>query len=61
MGALTLNGQPVRSFADQKPDGGAFSYQDPYAETGLKVTTQYDQDGKLLGLSAEVTPLKEAD
>ena len=35
MGALTLNGQPVRSFADQKPDGGAFSYEDPYAEDGL--------------------------
>ena len=61
MGALTLNGQPVRSFADQKPDGGAFSYEDPYAETGLTVTAQYDQDGKLTGLSAEVTPLKEAD
>lgn len=53
MGALTLNGQPVRSFADQKPDGGAFSYQDPYAETGLTVTAQYDQNGNLTGLSAE--------
>lgn len=61
MGALTLNGQPVRSFADQKPDGGAFSYQDPYAEDGLAVHTEYGWDGKLLGLSAEVTPLKEAD
>lgn len=53
MGALSLNGQPVRSFADLQPSGGAFSYQDPYAETGLTVTAQYDSDGKLTGLSAE--------
>ena len=53
MGALSLNGQPVRTFADLRPDGGAFSYQDPYAETGLTVTTQYDRDGNLIGLSAE--------
>lgn len=53
MGALSLNGQPVRTFADLHPDGGAFSYQDPYAETGLTVTAQYDQDGNLIGLSAE--------
>lgn len=53
MGALTLNGQPVRSFADQKPGGGVFSYQDPYAETGLAVTAQYDRDGKLIGVRAE--------
>ena len=53
MGALTLNGQPVRSFADLRPDGSAFSYADPYAETGLTVTAQYDQNGKLTGLSAE--------
>ena len=53
MGALTLNGQPVRSFADLRPNGSAFSYADPYAETGLTVTAQYDQNGKLTGLSAE--------
>ncbi len=53
MGALSLNGQPVRTFADLHPDGGAFSYQDPYAETGLTVTAQYDQDGNLTGLRAE--------
>ena len=53
MGALTLNGQPVHSFADLRPDGSAFSYADPYAETGLTVTAQYDQNGNLTGLSAE--------
>ncbi|MCI9215058.1 MAG: hypothetical protein HFF75_07330, partial [Oscillospiraceae bacterium] len=53
MGALTLNGQPVRSFADLQPNGGVFSYQDPYAETGLMVTTQYDVNGNLVGLAGE--------
>ena len=53
MGSLTWNGQAVKSFADLKPDGGAFSYQDPYAEFGLKVCTQYDADGNLTGLRAE--------
>lgn len=53
MGALSLNGQPVRTFADLHPDGGAFSYQDPNVKRGLTVTTLYDQDGKLAGLSAE--------
>ena len=53
MGALSLNGQPVRSFADLKPDGGTFSYEDPYAQEGLTVCTEYDENGKLTGLSAE--------
>ncbi|MDE7219888.1 MAG: peptidoglycan DD-metalloendopeptidase family protein [Oscillospiraceae bacterium] len=59
MGALIFNGQPVRSFADLKPDGGAFSYADSYAgEDGLTVYAQYDQDGKLMGLAVEPAPLK---
>lgn len=53
MGSLTWNGQTVKSFADLKPDGGAFSYQDPYAERGLRVYTEYDADGNLTGLCAE--------
>lgn len=53
MGSLTWNGQTVKSFADSKPDGGVFSYQDPYAESGLRVYTQYDADGRLTGLCAE--------
>lgn len=53
MGSLTWNGQTVKSFADLKPDGGAFSYQNPYTENGLKVYTQYDADGNLTGLRAE--------
>ena len=53
MGTMTLNGQTVKSFADLKPDGGVFSWQDPKAEDGLRVRTEYDQDGNLTGLSAE--------
>lgn len=53
MGSLVLNGQAVKSFSDLKPDGGAFSYQDPYTDRGLKVYTQYDADGNLTGLRAE--------
>ncbi len=55
-GALTWNGQPVRSFADLKPDGGAFSYEDPYARDGLTVYTEYGQDGKLTGLTVNAAP-----
>lgn len=50
MGTMTWNGQPVKSFADLKPDGGAFSWQDTGAETGLYVYTEYDQNGNLVGL-----------
>ena len=57
-GALAYNGQPVRSFADLKPDGGTFSYQDPYAQEGLTVYTEYDESGKLLGLLTDPAPLK---
>lgn len=53
IGSMSYCGQPVRSFEDVKPDGGAFSYQDPNVKRGLTVTTLYDQDGKLAGLSAE--------
>lgn len=49
-GDLTWNGEKVKSFADLKPDGGAFSYQVPYAENGLSVCTTYGPDGKLTGL-----------
>ena len=50
-GALAWNGQPVRSFADQKPGGGVFSYENPYADEGLRVGTVYD-GGVLAGLTA---------
>lgn len=52
MGTMTWNGQPVKSFADLKPASGVFSWQDPNAEIGLKVHTEYDQNGKLTGLRA---------
>lgn len=54
-GSLAYNGQPVASFADLKPDGGAFSYQNPYAEDGLQLYTQYDEQGSLTGLTAKTT------
>ena len=60
MGALAWNGQPVRVFADLKPDGGSFSYEDPYEEDGLTVYTAYDQDGNLTGLTAGPAPVKDA-
>lgn len=50
MGSLTWNGQAVKSFADLKPDGGTFSYEDPFAATGLRVYAQYDASGRLMGL-----------
>lgn len=53
MGSLTWNGQAVKSFVDLKPDGGAFSYQDPYVEGGLRVYTEYGADGRLTGLRGE--------
>lgn len=51
VGSLTWNGQAVKSFADLKPDGSVFSYQDPYAESGLRVYTEYDTSGHLTGLT----------
>ena len=59
MGALTYNGLPVRSFADLKPNGGAFSYQDPCTQEGLTVYTEYDRNGGLTGLTAEPAPVKD--
>lgn len=53
MGSLTWNGQAVKSFADLNPDGGAFSYEDPYAENGLRVYAEYDAAGDLTGLCAQ--------
>lgn len=53
MGSLTWNGRAVRSFADQTPGGGTFSYQDPYTEEGLRVYAEYDEAGRLTGLRAE--------
>lgn len=50
MGTLTYNGEAVQSFADLKPDGGCFSYQNPYVDEGLKVYTEYDANGNLTGL-----------
>ena len=53
MGSLTWNGQAVKSFVDLKPDGGAFSYEDPYGSSGLRVYTEYGADGRLTGLRGE--------
>lgn len=53
MGALVYNGLPVSSFADLKPDGGVFSYNDPHSPDGLKVRTVYDENGNLTGLTAD--------
>ena len=53
MGSLAWNGRTVKSFADLRPDGGAFSYQDPYVESGLRVYAEYDAGGNLTGLCAE--------
>ncbi len=53
LGSLTWNGQAVSFFADLKPDGGAFSYQVPGSDGGLRVFTQYDEAGNLIGLREE--------
>lgn len=53
LGKLSWNGQTVRSFADVKPDGGTFSFQDPDAQSGLRLYTAYDESGELTGLRAE--------
>ena len=50
---LTCNGQPVAHFADLKPDGSAFSYDNPYVDEGLSVYTVYGTDGTIAGLTAE--------
>lgn len=53
-GSMTFNGQQVASFADLKPDGGVFTYSDPFApKYGLRVSTQYDEQGNLTGLTAK--------
>ena len=52
-GTLDYNDQPVAFFADLKPNGGSFSYQNPYAEEGLRIYTQYDEQGNLTGLTAK--------
>lgn len=50
LGSLTYNGQPVRAFLDQQPDGGVFSHSAP---TGaVDVSTVYGADGSLTGLRA---------
>ena len=53
IGSMAYNGQSVCSFTDTKPNGGTFSYEDPYVESGLRVHTEYDQDGRLACLRAE--------
>lgn len=50
---LTFDGQPVAHFADLKPDGSAFSYDNPYVSDGLRVYTEYGADGQVTGLTAE--------
>lgn len=52
-GSLSWKGQPVRSFADQTPGGGVFSFEDPAAQGGLCLRTEYDASGRLTGLRAE--------
>ncbi|MDE7243640.1 MAG: M56 family metallopeptidase [Oscillospiraceae bacterium] len=49
---LTCNGEPVSRFADLKPDGSAFSYENPYSSGGLSVITDY-QNGQLSGLTVK--------
>lgn len=53
MGTLTYQGERVKSFADLKPDGGAFSCSDSEAEEGIRLRTVYDRNGKLTGLRAD--------
>ena len=48
-GNLFYNGRPVASFADQRPDGGVFSFMSDSGE-GLTLRTEYGGDGVLLGL-----------
>ncbi len=56
-GNLTYNGQPVEHFADLKPDGSTFTFgSDDGGE--LKLFTQYDANGKLIGLTTEIVPVK---
>ena len=50
---LTFDSQPVARFTDLKPDGSAFSYENPYAPDGLHVYTVYGADGTATGLTAE--------
>ena len=58
MGGITYNGLPVRAFVDFKPDGGAFSYEDPYAADGPTVCTVYDEDGSIIALAADPISVK---
>ena len=53
MGTLTYQGERVKSFADLRPDGGAFSYSDSEAEEGIRLCTVYDRNGNLTGLRAD--------
>lgn len=48
--SLSCNGQPVSCFADLRPDGGAFTYEDPFVKGGAEVCTVYDENGVLTGL-----------
>lgn len=56
LGALSYNGQPVKYFVDLDPDGGCFSYEDPYTETGLTLLALYDANGNPSGLSLSLGP-----
>lgn len=53
LGGLTWNDQAVKSFADLKPDGGTFTYQDPSVKRGLRLYTVYDENGRLADLRGE--------
>ena len=49
---LSYSGQPVRQFADLRPDGSAFTYENPYCREGLSLYAVYDESGALAGLRA---------
>lgn len=51
---LFYQGQPVRCFADLKPDGSAFTYENPYAAEGGSLRTVYNEDGIIIGLTDEM-------
>ena len=51
---LSYNGETVRFFADCKPDGSIFTYENPYASEGRSFYTNYNEDGMIIGLTDEM-------
>ena len=52
-GNIYFHGQPVHQFSDVTPDGGAFSFTSG-EESGIRVRTVYDEQGRLSGM--EIVP-----